>query len=75
MESQQVDQDEDSDSIFELIRRVEGRTFLYDCRDPKHSRRDSLTSAWNEIANGLIINRRAVNGNDTIAMYYQGSIF
>lgn len=56
-----VDQEEDGE-VFELIRRVETRSFLYNCQDPRHSKRGATNHAWNSIAEGLIIRGKAMNG-------------
>ena len=38
------------DAKFLLLRMIENRKFIYDKRDPNHSKRGILSNAWEEIA-------------------------
>jgi hypothetical protein len=60
------------DAKFHVLRKIENRPFIYDSRDPNHSKRDILSAAWEEIAMDVRINGKEVTGmptgikNDTI---------
>lgn len=66
IEENRVDPSE-LDSTFQLIRKVENRRFLFDSKDPKHSKRELLSSAWEDVASDI-----RLNGNQVTGMFFYG---
>ena len=63
-ESQRVDPGE-VDALFAMIRKLENRRFLIDAKDPNHSKRDMVTSGWNEVASDIKVNNEQVTSKLT----------
>jgi hypothetical protein len=62
-EDDRVDPNE-MDAKFHVLRKIENRPFIYDSRDPNHSKRDILSAAWEEIATDVRINGKEVTGKN-----------
>jgi len=50
------------DGVFDIIRQIELRAFIYDSTDDNHSKRDLLNKAWMEISTDIRINGKKVTG-------------